>query len=501
MHRRTFITGLWLLIAITIYSPNSFALTESPGKTKIITVYGQVAENKSGIADVVVSDGYETTLTDESGFYRLKINPKAEFVFISLPSGYQIPNINNIARFYELIVPGIKKQEVNFSLQKNRLDDTRHAFVIWADPQVKTENDVNRMMNESVPDVAQHIQNLGDIPVHGITCGDIVFEKFHLYPDYKKAVNQMGIPFFQVVGNHDIDYAASSVNMATRQFKESFGPTYYSFNRGKIHYVVLNDVLFKGNDEAYKDKKRKYVGHVSEEQLEWLKKDLQFIPAGRTIVVSLHIPTYEITFLKSAVRTEFETATVGNRDELYKLLEPYRVHIMSGHTHYNETAEHNNRMEHNHASVCNAWWTGNICTDGTPGGYGIYEVNSDSITWYYKPTGFDPSYQIRLYPSGSSPERPDEIIANVWNWDSGWEVVWYEDGIQKGEMDRYLGYDPLAYKNMFGEEVPEEKGSLEPTRTEHVFSAKPSAKAKEIKVEVTDRVGNRFTKTLVLQEK
>ena len=498
MLRKNFLIRLGLLLAIAFFLTGSLALPGCSDKTKTAMVSGRVADHETGIAGVVVSDGYETTLTDRSGNYRLPVHPEAEFVFISLPSGYKIPQTGGIAKFYEPLDISQKKQKINFNLHKNELDDTHHAFVIWADPQVKTESDVNRMINEPASDVAAHLQTLGNIPVHGITCGDIVFDQFRLYPDYKKAVGQMGIPFFQVVGNHDIDYTASSRKMATQQFKEAFGPTYYSFNRGKIHYVVLNDVLFKGDDEAYKDKRRKYIGHISEEQLQWLKKDLQYIPEGSTLVVSLHIPTYEIKFLKSAVRTEFETATVGNRDELYTLLQPYRVHIMSGHTHYNETAEQANRMEHNHASVCNAWWTGDICTDGTPGGYGVYEVNGDSIRWYYKPTGFDSTYQFRLYPSGSSPERPDEIIANVWNWDTGWKVSWFEDGTHKGEMERFLGYDPLAYKNMFGEDVPEEKGSLEPTRTEHLFSAKPSANAKEIRVEVTDRFGNKFIKTLIL---
>ena len=448
----------------------------------------------------MVSDGYEITQTDQSGNYRLKVNPGANFVFISLPSGYKIPNIGGIAKFYEPIASGQENQTINFSLHKNETDDTRHAFVVWADPQVQTDIDVRRMQTESVPDAAAHIKTLGNIPIHGITCGDIVFEKFNLYADYATAVNQMGIPFFQAVGNHDIDYTATSKSMATKQFSAAFGPTHYSFNRGKIHYVVLNDVLFKGDDEAYKDKRRKYIGYISKEQLQWLKKDLQYVPEGSTLVISLHIPTYEITYMKSAVRTEFETATVGNRDELYKLIEPYRVHIMSGHTHYNETAEQDNRMEHNHASVCSAWWTGNICTDGTPGGYGIYEVNGNDIRWYYKPTSGDPSYQFRLYSKGSSPDRPDEIIANVWNWDSGWKVVWYEDGIEKGEMTKYTGYDPLAYKNMYGSDMPEEKGSIEPTQTEHLFSAKPSESGRNITVKVTDRFGNIYTKSLTLQE-
>ena len=48
---------------------------------------------------------------------------------------------------------------------------------------------------------------------------------------------------------------------------------------------------------------------------------------------------------------------------------------MSGHTHFNESWEQDNIIEHNHGTVCGAWWTGPICGDGTPRGYGVYEVN------------------------------------------------------------------------------------------------------------------------------
>ncbi|SHF71765.1 Calcineurin-like phosphoesterase [Mariniphaga anaerophila] len=489
----------WLFLLSVFFAFGIFAAENSAEKQVSGIVSGQVAENGAGIEGVVVSDGFETTLTDGSGNYRLEVNSEAEFIFISVPSGYKFPNENGVAKFYEILPAGMSSRKINFELQRNALDDTRHAFIVWADPQVKTTGDVQRMMTESVPDIAAHIGELGNIPVHGITCGDIVFEKFNLYADYKKAVRQMNVPFFQVVGNHDIDYSALTAKASTHQFKENFGPTYYSFNRGKIHYVVLNDVFFKGDDEAYKNKRRKYMGHIAGEQLRWLKKDLQYVPQGSTVVVSLHIPVFEITFLKSAVRNELKTATVGNRNELYDIIKPYRVHIMSGHTHYNETAENDNWMEHNHASACNAWWIGNICTDGTPGGYAVYQVSGDDISWYYKPTGIERSFQLRLYPKGESPERPENIVANVWNWDDDWRVIWFEDGVRKGEMERYLGYDPQAYKNMFGSEMPEEKGSLEPTRTEHVFSAKPSENAKEIRVEVTDRFGTVYSELLRLK--
>ncbi len=488
---------VWFLLVITIGLFHFSCIATS--KTKSATVYGQVAEKGEGIKGIVVSDGFNTTRTNKDGNYQLKLNEKSKFVFISLPSGYKIPNSNGIAKIYKTLDKNKNTQVQNFDLQKNNLDDNKHAFILWADPQVKTNNDVNRMLTETTTDASSNIKALGDIPVHGITCGDIVFEKFNLYPDYYWAVKEMGIPFFQVVGNHDLDYSASSRITSDDKFEAAFGPTYYSFNRGKIHYIILNDVFFKADDEKYKNTTRKYMGFISDEQLNWLKKDLQYVPKGTTLVISVHIPTYKIEYLKSTYRKEFETATVMNRDELYKLIRNYNVHIMSGHTHYNEVVKQGNRLEHNHAAVCGAWWVGDICTDGTPNGYGIYIADGDKISWHFEPTKGDKNYQIRVYAKGSSTDRPNEIIANVWNWDPEWKVEWIEDGIKKGEMEKYIGFDPLAFENMNGSDRPVEKTSIDPTLTEHIFSAKPSESAKKITIEATDRFGNKYSESIYLK--
>jgi hypothetical protein len=60
---------------------------------------------------------------------------------------------------------------------------------------------------------------------------------------------------------------------------------------------------------------------------------------------------------------------------------------MSGHAHVNEKWEEGNIIEHNHGAVCGAWWTGPVCSEGTPAGYAVYEVNGSEISWYYKSTG------------------------------------------------------------------------------------------------------------------
>ncbi|MBK8006914.1 MAG: hypothetical protein IPK12_24425 [Gemmatimonadetes bacterium] len=87
----------------------------------------------------------------------------------------------------------------------------------------------------------------------GIACGDIMFDDLSLYPEYERAVAAMGVPFFQVTGNHDLDYASRTAEGATATFERHFGPAHYSFDVGAVHYVVLQDVLWYGDG---------YVGYL-----------------------------------------------------------------------------------------------------------------------------------------------------------------------------------------------------------------------------------------------
>lgn len=107
-----------------------------------------------------------------------------------------------------------------------------------------------------------------------------------------------------------------------------------------------------------------------------------------------------------------------NTAALYKLLEGYNAHIISGHTHFNTNVCFNDSlMEHNTAAVCGTWWRADINVDGTPRGYGIYEVNGDQLKWIYKSAGYPLEHQFHAYPAGSSDEYPSDIIAKIWNWE------------------------------------------------------------------------------------
>lgn len=487
MQRRNFLKTVGLA-GTFISIPSAIVRASGHNKNGSI-VKGRVHSGTKGIEGVAVTDGKNVVLTDKGGNYILPANDNAEFVYISSPSGYAFSNKNDVADFYHPLVN--EKMNYDFELHKLSNDDRNHCFVVWADTQMISKADADQLKKESVPDLQQLVQSYpAGTLFHGIGCGDLVWDKFDLFDDYRQAVQMTGIPFFNVIGNHDMDIDARTDDYSAKTFKEQFGPTYYSFNRGHIHYIVLDDVFFIGTA-------KKYIGYITENQLSWLQNDLAFVNPGTTVVLSLHIPTNTGAARRTKKEEDFG-GTVSNRRQLYKILSPYKVHIMSGHTHFNEKWEEENIIEHNHGTVCGAWWTGPICGDGTPNGYGVYEVEGSDIKWYYKSTGKPKHHQLRIYDRGKGNDT-DEIMVNVWNWEKSWKVEWFEDGQLKGNMQQRVDLDPWAVELYTGPDLPAKHKFVEPTLADHLFFATPSRNAKKITVKATDRFGNIFTEQLELK--
>lgn len=89
---------------------------------------------------------------------------------------------------------------------------------------------------------------------------------------------------YRVIGNHDMEYGVRSYEHSYKSYEENFGPIYYSFNRGKAHYIVLDNCY-------YINRHYRYIGYIDERTLQWIEKDLAFVPKDHLVFVSMHIPS------------------------------------------------------------------------------------------------------------------------------------------------------------------------------------------------------------------
>jgi hypothetical protein len=447
-----------------------------------VRVRGRVTALGRPVRGAAVSDGLSVVATDADGRYQLVGDGRRPHLAITPPPGYAVPmGPSGTARLYQPLVADARGEATAlFSLTPLGRSDERHGFVVLADPQTQDDYEMGRFQKETVPDVQATVKELGELPLFGLTDGDIMYDNLGLYDAYEAAVGHMGVPFFQVVGNHDLDLDATTDEESTATFTRRFGPRYYSFNRGRLHYVVLDDVFYYAGG---------YLGYLPADQLTWLAADLALVPKGSTVVVFLHIPLVSSLYARhGAARPEIANS-VTNRDALLALLEPFKTHFISGHLHECEHQTYGRAEDHTLGAACGAWWTGDICYDGTPNGYGVFDVAGDELRWRYKATGLPADRQCTVYSAGADPRAPEEIIANVWNWDPSWTVTWSEDGERKGVMARRLGMDPVAVHTQTGPDLPKRRGWVDPEPTAHLFYAPVSLRAREVRVEVTDRFG------------
>ncbi len=460
-------------------------------ETQPVRIKGIVRSEGQGLIDVGVSDGRTVKRTAMDGTFEIISDSRQNFVQVAMPGGFRInKNETGTANFYVPIVPDANGEATaTFDLTPLEERSDEHAFLVFADTQTQNEFEMGLLHKQTVPDAIKTVGRLGDRQVFGIGCGDIMFDNLSLYPEYERAVREIGIPFFQVVGNHDLDLEMLSDGASTSTFCKHFGPRYYSFDRGFVHYVVLDDVLYHSQG---------YIGYLDDVQLDWLAQDLAFIEAGRTVVVFAHIPGLSTAFRRKGETNARISTSITNRERLYQLLEPYNAHLISGHTHENEHVFEGGIHEHVHGTVCGAWWSGPICHDGTPNGYGVYEVRGAQVTWRYKSTGYDQDYQMRVYAPGADPSAPREFVVNIWDADPEWDVRWFEDGIQKGQMSQRIGKDPLSMEIHTGPKLPERRPWVEPVPTNHLFYAPISPETKEVRVAAIDRFGRTYATALEL---
>lgn len=451
------------------------------------TLYGAVTDSTTGqgIEGVVVSDGYSCVATDANGVYQMKRNVKSQFSFVSTPSEYEITVDNaNLPKFYTSISTTQKVAKADFILKKLS-GGKQNEFTLFciADPQCKSEYQRQRYINETMKDIDA---TSDDYPnVYAITLGDIVWDTPNMWSDMRAAMSKRKVTFFQTIGNHDHLKSESLDYACVKNFERTFGPVDYSFNRGDVHIISMDDVMYKGGGE--------YDAGITDTQLAWLKQDLSFVAKDKCIVLCCHIP--------------FEGCTGKNDAQVVTLLKQYSsAHIMIGHTHHNRNYIHSSTVyEHVHGAACGCWWVSNFCTCGAPNGYGIYHFKGAKVNkWLYKGTGLAEDEQLRLYDgaqifgtgTGVDPQMYTSytfnlasgwIVANVWNKDDKWSVELWQGGQKVADMTRFTSQDWYA---VYYHNVKQAHNST--TRTAHMYKAKLPDASAPFEVRATDSQGNTY---------
>jgi len=495
-------------------------------------VYGVVSCGNRRLKDVVVSDGVEVVKTDENGVYQFKSEKKYKYVFISVPSGYEVVNEGVLPKFHQPLTKSVATVErADFYLVEAG-DQTDHTMLFFGDIHLANRTNDGVQFRAFTNDVNEWLDANPGRKVYGMTLGDMTWDIYWVknkmdLANYLTSVNQIdGLRIYHTIGNHDHSCYLSGDFGSAGPYREIIGPTYYSFNIGEVHYVVLDDIVADNTGNVNDPSSgRNHDASLANENLEWLKKDLAFVPKTAPLVVTMHAPLFH--------DNASNTVSVKNGASLVDLLKPYsEVHVVTAHTHKMYNADKlaaSHIYEHNSGAVCATWWwTGkycpgvHICQDGTPGGYRIMDVKGSSFKWEYKPTGASTQVQFRTYDGNSidlSAERAvpnaqtagkavyiahatewlkknsdNYVYINVWDYDPSWTVTVTENGRQL-DVERLSGcHDPLHVLTYTAKSI--DGGSTSPTfptsLNRHTFRVQASSSSSTLDIVVKNRFGNEY---------
>jgi 3',5'-cyclic AMP phosphodiesterase CpdA len=251
---------------------------------------------EKGIPNVAVSNGVEVVQTDSEGKYSLPISDD-QLIFVIKPSDYEFhKGEKNLQKFYynhkpqgspKLKYQGVSPtgplpKSIDFAMLPGTGEEAFSAL-IFGDPQPYTLDEIEFFKKG----IVKEVEEIQDVKF-GLSLGDLVGDDLSLFPSYIDAVSKVNLPWFNVMGNHDQNFDVEEDKLTDETFEAYFGPSTYSFNEGKVHFLVLENILYPDPRDA-----QGYWGGFREDQLTFIENDLQFVPKDHLIVIAMHIPIFE----------------------------------------------------------------------------------------------------------------------------------------------------------------------------------------------------------------
>ncbi len=221
---------------------------------------GSFDKGDTPLSSIVVTDGQNTVKTGKDGRFTLPGYEKTRFITITTPAGYEIDKhyipVNNSIKSYDFVL-----------IPSQRTKQSDHSFLQITDTEIHTRGVASNWVGYLKNYI--HSENAAFL----IHTGDICYEsglKNHI-----QVVNSqtMNCPVYYCIGNHDLVKGEYGEQL----FESIYGPCWYSFDVGNVHYVVTP---MAGGDHS--------PSYTKKEIYQWLKNDLAMMPPGKQLVIFNH---------------------------------------------------------------------------------------------------------------------------------------------------------------------------------------------------------------------
>lgn len=209
--------------------------------------------------NVRVTDGYNIALTDAEGKYELAGWEHARVVSVGLLTACHDD-------WYKIVEDG--KEDFNFCVKPVVTGDN-FSFLHMSDSEIE-----NRRSNDWIDFGRKLVKD--EQPAFFVNTGDLCrndgLSRHYLLMNSES----FGCPVRYAIGNHDF-LGKEYGEYGEAFYEKHYGPTWYSFDCGKMHFVVLSIGI---GDNA--------SGYRKEDRIEWLKRDLELKPQDMGTVLMCH---------------------------------------------------------------------------------------------------------------------------------------------------------------------------------------------------------------------
>lgn len=222
---------------------------------------GKVTEAYSGrpLEGIPVSDGQNIVLTDSEGRFSFEGWDRAHVLHVDV--------LTKLQNDWFIYIEG-HKGEFNFEITPVETP-SNFSFLQVSDTEIE-----NQPYNEWIWFARETVK--AEHPAFFVHTGDIC-RKDGMRRHYLLMNSEvLGCPVRYTIGNHDFmgpDYGEET-------FERLYGPTWYSFDCGDIHFIALPvSKIGRSDMQSF---------YTKDELLTWVKKDIANMEKGKRIVVLVH---------------------------------------------------------------------------------------------------------------------------------------------------------------------------------------------------------------------
>ncbi len=220
------------------------------------------------------------------------------FSFAFITDAHLAPNLGSI-REWELVAPRESLVQTPFVGYQRVLDEIKGRSVDF----IITGGDDVELLTYELP------------PINGI---HPVTEDFNALDECVKEMTEIeksiGLPFYHTIGNHQsFEYPPAKPDHPLygqgwfNKYWGDDGRAYYSFDMNGWHFIILS------THDKKKINNRAWLG-ISDEQVKWLKDDLNKTGRKTPVVLVAHVP-----FDRESIQDDF--------DKIGKVLKDYNVKL------------------------------------------------------------------------------------------------------------------------------------------------------------------------------